>query len=42
MDKYRLFDKILKTKACTYYKAESIDIRQNFIAKRLNKSTSWE
>lgn len=42
MDKYRLFDKIIKTKACTYFRGESIVSRQGFIIKKLNKFTAWE
>lgn len=42
MDKYRLFDKIIKTKACTYFKAEDQDTRQSVVVKKLNKPTTWE
>lgn len=42
MDKYRLFDKIIKTKAASYYKAEATDTRENVTVKKINKSTSWE
>lgn len=42
MDKYRLYDKIIKTKAANYFKAEDTEARQNVIVKKINKSTSWE
>lgn len=42
MDKYRLFDKIIKTKAANYFRAEEIDSRENVVVKKINKSTSWE
>jgi|LakMenEpi03Aug12_release.lakeMendotaPanAssembly.Ray.scaffolds.fasta_scaffold163398_1 hypothetical protein len=41
MEKYRLFDKIIKTKACVYFKAESEATRQSVMVKKLNKSTTW-
>ena len=42
MDKYRLFNKIIKTKAANYFKAEDIESRESITVKKLNKSTSWE
>ena len=42
MDKYRLFNKIIKTKAANYFKAEDVESRQSVTVKKLNKSTSWE
>lgn len=42
MDNFRLFDKIIKTKACGYFRAEAQDTRQTVIVKKLSKPTSWE
>lgn len=42
MDKYRLYDKIIKTRACTYFKAELEAARKPVVIKKLNKVTSWE
>lgn len=42
MDKYRIIDKIIKTKACTYFKAQLETSRENCIVKKLNKVTTWE
>ena len=42
MDKYRVFDKIIKTKACTYFKAEEEVSRRSVMVKKLNKVTTWE
>lgn len=42
MDKYRLFDKIIKTKACGYFRAEHNDTRESVVVKRLNQLTTWE
>ena len=42
MDNYRLFDKIIKTKACAYFRAETLDTRQAVVVKKLSKATTWE
>lgn len=42
MDKYRLYDKILKTKACTYYRAECQTTHDKVVVKRINRITTWE
>lgn len=42
MEKYRLFDKIVKTKTCTFFRAEHIERREHVIVKKLHKETTWE
>lgn len=42
MEKYRLFDKIIKTKWYSFYRAENTDTREPVTVKKLHKETSWE
>lgn len=42
MDKYRLFDKIIKTKWYSFFKAEEIATRQTMTVKKLHKEATWE
>jgi hypothetical protein len=42
MDKYRLFDRIVKTKWFSFYQAENTESREAATVKKLHKETTWE
>ena len=42
MEKYRLFDRIIKTKWFSFYQAENTESREAVTVKKLHKETTWE
>jgi len=42
MEKYRLFDKIIKTKWYSFFRAENTETREKVVVKKLHRETTWE
>lgn len=42
MDKYRVFECLVKTKWFSFFKAENTDTREIVTVKKLHKETTWE
>lgn len=42
MEKYRLFDRIIKTKWFSFYQAENTESREAVTVKKLHRETTWE
>ena len=42
MQKYRIFEGIIKTKWFSFFKAENTETRQTLTIKKLHKETNWE
>jgi len=41
MEKYRVFDKLAKTKWYSFYRAENTETRETVVVKKLQRETSW-
>jgi len=41
MEKYRIFESIIKTKWFSFFKAEQTDTRKQVTVKKLHKETNW-
>jgi hypothetical protein len=42
MQKYRVFEKLIKTKWYSFFRAENTETRQNVVVKKLHRETTWE
>ena len=41
MEKYRIFENIIKTKWFSFFKAEQTETREPVTIKKLHKETNW-
>ena len=42
MEKYRVYEKIAKTKGHSFFRAENTETRENVVVKKLHHETTWE